>query len=605
MHFAQRDFALRFLSFFVAATVLCPLSGCRRCVPDPNESVLYANLGARIGTLDPGDIGDISGMVVAGQCCECLYQYHYLKRPYEIIPQLAAALPAISGDGLTCTIKIAKGVYFADDACFDRGKGRELTAHDFVFAWKRIADVKERSRNWWIFDNRIVGLDEFREYTKSVGKNHLVDYSRPVAGLRVPDDHTLVIRLKRPWPGMIYHLAYLPTSAIAKEAVDYYGEDIISHPVGTGPFRLKTWHRGSYVEMVRNDSFRKELYPFEGEQHDLETGLLADAGKALPIVDKLFFVLVEEDQPRWLQFMRGRIDAMSIPKDSYTRAVDGSGNLNTRIKELGIRMETFSNPDTSWIGFNMEDEILGPNKPLRLAISYCLDREGYIELFSNGRDQTAYGFIPVVLNGYDPQVNKIGIGYDPEKAVQLVKEAQELNGGKLPRLKLSMPGTSTTVRQTGQFWQRCFAAVGLDCDIEYMDWPTFQEKVKNRDVQMFWSKAVAFYPDAEYFLGCFYGKHSWPGPNIFNYANGRFDEIYEQIVSMPDGNERTQLCRQAQRIVIEDCPAAFVSHRVAYVLMHDWVHNYKAHAFGYGLAKYRRIDVSKRAAYKQLLKKVR
>ncbi len=581
------------------------MCGCRRSAPDPGESVLYANLGARIRTLDTADISDVSSMVVAAQCCECLYQYHYLKRPCQLIPQLAAGMPAVTDNGLAMTIKIAKGVYFADDACFENGKGRELTAGDFVFAWKRIANVKERSRNWWIFDNRIVGLNEFREYTKSVGKNHQVDYSRPVAGLQAPDDHTLVIRLKRPWPTMIYHLAYLPTAAAAKEAVDYYGRDIISHPVGTGPFKLKVWHRGSYVEMVRNENFRKELYPCEGEQKDLEAGLLADAGKPLPLVDKLFFVLVEEDQPRWLQFLRGKIDAMSIPKDSYSRAVDASRNLSSSVSRLGIRMETFSNPDTSWIGFNMENEILGSNKPLRRAISYCLDRSGFIELFSNGRDQKAYGFIPVMLNCYDQRVKKIGIDYDPTKAVQLVKEAQKLNGGKLPRLKLSMPGTGTTMRQVGRFWQKCFENVQLDLDVEYMDWPAFQEKVKNRDVQMFWSKAVAFYPDAEYFLQCFYGKHTWPGPNIFNYANPEFDAIYEQIVSMPDSNQRTQLCRQAQRIVIEDCPAAFVGHRVAYVLVHDWVRNYKPHTFQYGLAKYRGIDASRRAGYKKLLKKVR
>lgn len=597
---------MKFLIILLTA-VLLVIGGCGRSPSgaDSNEMVLHAILPTKIRGLDPGDIGDVYSAMVAAQCFECLYQYHYLKRPYQLVPQLAESMPEVSEDGLTYTIKIRRRVYFADDDCFAGGKGRELKASDFVFAWKRIADIKYFSKNWWIFDSRIVGLDEFREYTKTCKRREDVDYSRPVEGLQTPDDYTLVIKLKKPWPQIVYLLAHQPTAPIAKEAADYYGKDIISHPVGTGPFKLKVWHRGSYIKMVRNSNFRGEFYPTEGEKGDLEQGFLTDAGKRLPMADRIFFVLIEEDQPRWLQFLRGKLDATSIPKDNFGQAIDASRDLSPEMKKRNIHLKTFRNPDTFWIGFNMEDEVVGKNKPLRKAISHSIDREKYIEVFWNNRDDVAYGFIPPVMKVYNPEISKLGIGYDSGQAKQLVKEAERVYGGKLPTLKLSTGGTDTLSRQMCQFYQRSFKEVGLDVEVDYMDWPTFLEKVKTKSVQMFALGWIADYPDTENFLQLFYSRNASPGTNNFNYSNPEFDRIYEQVAVMPDCPERTVLYRKAELIVIEDCPAAFINHRVAYVLHHDWVLNYKPHVFQYGLAKYRRVDVTKRAAYKELLKKSR
>jgi len=572
---------------------------------DSNDMVLYTNLPTKIRGLDPGDIGDVYSALVAGQIFECLYQYHYLKRPYELIPLIASGMPEVSEDGLTYTIKIKKGVYFTDDACFEGGGGRELKASDFVYAWKRIANIKYFSKNWWIFDGRIVGLDEFREYSKTCERAEDVDYSREVEGLGTPDDYTLVIKLTKPWPQIIYLLAHQPTAPVAKEAVDYYGKDIVNHPVGTGPFVLKRWHRGSYIEMVRNPNFRGEYYPSEGEPGDREAGLLEDAGEKMPFLDRIVWVLIEEDQPRWLQFLRGKIDASSIPKDNFAQAITPSRDLSGDMKRRGIHLKTFRNPDTYWVGFNMEDEIIGRNKPLRRAISYSIDRAKSNELFFNNRYDLAYGFIPPVMKSYDPEVKKVGISYNPAKARELVREAEKVYGGSLPKLTLAMGGTDTLVRQMGQFEQRGFAEAGLDIEVEYMDWPTFQDKVKTKSAQIFSLGWVADYPDVESFLQLFYSKNASPGSNNFNYSNPEYDMLYEQVVVMPESEERNELYRKAERIVIEDCPAAFTTHRVAYILHHDWVGNYKPHVFQYGLGKYRKVDTAKRAAYKELLKKIK
>ena len=603
----QMDFAYKVLGAAVLAA-LVTVAGCDNATPvaDSNEVVAYGVLAAKVRGMDPGDIGDTTSSAIASQIFECLYQYHYLKRPYELIPQLAADMPRVSEDGLAYTIKIKKGVYFTDDPCFEGGRGRELNANDFVFAWKRIADIKYLSKNWWIFDNRIVGLDEFREYSKTVKKRKDVDYSRPVEGLQTPDDHTLVIKLKKPWPQIIYLLAHLPTAAMAREAVDYYDRDIINHPVGTGPYKLKLWHRGSYIELVRNPNFRGEAYPSEGADDDLENGYLDDAGKRMPMTDRTVMVLVQEDPPRWFLFLQGKIDASGIPKDNFNEAVDQKGILTEDMSKRNIHLRVFRNPSTYWLGFNMEDEVIGRNKPLRKAISCAVDREKYIELFTNDRGEVAYGLVPPLMKDYDPKIAEAaGTAHDPEKAKRLVKEAEKVHGGKLPKLTLSMPATDAVARQMGQFFMQGFKEAGLDIEIDYMDWPTFQNKVKTKSAQIFQLGWITDYPDSENFLQLFYSKNASPGPNNFNYSNPEFDRIYERIAVMQDSPERTALYQKAERIVVDDCPAVFILHGVAYVLHHDWVHNYKPHAFGYGLTKYRRLDTTKRKAYKKLLKAIK
>ena len=588
---------------------LLVIAGCDRSPTGAGsgEIVLQHRLRAKVQVLDPADIGDVVSHAVAEEIFECLYQYHYLKRPYQLIGQLAADMPHESEDGLTYTIRIKKGVYFADDVCFEGGNGRELKASDFVFAWRRIADVKTRSKMWWILDNKIVGLDEFREYTKGCKRAEDVDYSRDMEGLQSPDDYTLVIKLKRPWPQILYMLAYLPTAPMAKEAVDYYGKDIVSHPVGTGAFKLKTWHRGSYIEMVRNPSFREELYPSEGDSGDLEKGLLGDAGKVTPFVDRIVWRIVVEDQPRWLMFLQGDIDITGIPKDNFGQAVAIGRGLTPDMKERNIQLATFREPDSFWVGFNMEDPVLGKNKPLRLAISCAIDRERWIELFFNGRGDVAYGLIPPIMPGYDPNIKEISrTEYNPEKARALLEQAQELHNGPLPAFKLSISGTDTTYRQMGQFLQTALEAVGLDIEIEYLDWPTYLEKLRTKSVQLFSSGWIADYPDVENFLQVFYGRNS-PWPNSFNYSNDEFDRIYEQAAVMAESPERTELYRKAERIVVEDAPCAFMFHRIYYVMHHQWIGNFKPNAykpdsFGFGLSKYYRVDVAERAAYQRKYK---
>jgi oligopeptide transport system substrate-binding protein len=551
------------------------------------EMVRRAALMAKIRGLDPQDIGDTTSSSVAGQIFETLYTYAYLERPYRLIPLLAEGMPEISGDGKKYTIRIRRGIRFADDPAFPGGKGRELTAQDFILAWKRMADLNNRSTNYSaIFAGYVEGLDEFREYTAGVEE---VDYDRPVAGLRAPDPHTLEITLTRPHSFLFYWLAHLPTAPVAREVLDRYGRDLVDHPVGTGPFKLTGNFRSNRFSMVRNGNYREEFYPDRAAEELAGRGLLKDAGRPIPFLDRIEWTTIEESQPYWLSFLAGKIDSAGIPKDNFSQVITPDQKLSPAMIARGIRLIKAEDPSIFYYGFNMDDPAVGENKTLRQAMSLAFDRETYIETFLNGRGKIPAGPIPPVIPGFRPDKVNPYTRYDLEAARELLREAVETAGGPIPTLKLAMPGTDTTARQQGEFFRIQMRRLGLEVEVDYMTWPKFQDAAKTRSHQIFALGWVADYPDAQNFLLLFYGPNGAPGPNTSNYRNPEFDELYERAIAIADPEKRIPLYHQMEDIVIEDCPWLLTTCRVVYALYHDRLKNYYPHDFISGTMKFQKV----------------
>lgn len=589
-------------------TLCCLIWGCDRKSDSFKKSDVILNQRSRskIQTLDPSNVGDVPTDEICSEFYECLYTYHFLKRPNQVIPQLAINMPDISEDDKVYRIEIRRDVYFHDDPCFPDGKGRLLKAQDFVYAWMRIADIKVNSKNWWIFDDKIVGLDDFREYTKTAVRGQ-IDYTKQVEGLYAEDDFTLVVKLTRPWPQFIYWLAHVPTAPMAKEAVDYYGPDIVSHPVGTGAYQLKKWQRGIYVEAVRNPNYRPFCYPSEGMPGDVDAGYLTDAGLQVPFIDRVIWRIVVEDSPRWLLLMRGDVDINTISKDNFGEAVSMGRELTDEMRQRGMELKLFDEPDTFWIGINMHDPVLGKNRPLRYAINHAINRERFIELVESSRGKPAYGIIPTIMAGYDETIQQWSpCQYDVAKAREYLKQAEQIHGGKIPKMRLAIGRTGPVQRQRLQFLKRNLEEIGIEVELEIFDWPTFLDKLRNASHQLFFSGWMADYPDVENFLSCFYSKNaSWP--NSTNYNNPEFDALFETISVMPDTPERTELYRKSERMILNDMPCVPVYHRIAYIIHHGWLKNikpdpYKAETMGAGKIKYYRVDTEKRDEYRKTFK---
>ncbi len=585
------------------------ISGCsKRDQPEAEGSVFRYPLRAKIKTLDAGNVEDVYGMFVCAQVYESLYTYHYLKRPFVLEPLLAEGMPVLSDDKLMYTIHIKQGVYFQDDPCFPEGKGRELKADDFVFAFKRLANIRYASPNWGGLKDRIVGLDDFRTYTKQFKDAYEVDYSYEVEGLTALDDYTLQIKMTKPWPQFIDDLTSVITAPTAHEAVNFYRKDSITHPVGTGPYKLKKWHRGVYIELDKNPSYRKVYYPEEGMPGDEEAGLLADAGKALPFVDRIIFRVIQEEQPLWFLFMRGELDISPIPKDNFSSAVDMYARRpKGEMQERGIELAINDQPSLYYYGFNMKDPVLGNNKPLRKALTLAVDCEKLNELFYNNRWRVAHSIIHPLLNAYDPEIQKANyMRYDPDEARRLIVEAEKINGGPIPELTIGSVGGSTFLRQFGQFIERQIEAVGIQVKSDYTDWPTYVDKMNKGQHQILGGGGVRFSsPDALGVLSMFPTKYFAPLGNSFFYSNPEYDQLFDQAEVMFPSPERTALYRKMERIVLEDYPAIFTNHRVEYRLHHGWFENFKPHPFLYGYMKYIRIDTEKQKSYKKLLKELK
>lgn len=564
---------------------------------------------SRIRGFDPAKTADVDSALALGNIYEGLLQYSYLKRPYQVEPCLAAAMPTVSPDGLEYRFKIREGIYFSDDPCFKAtgGKGRELTASDFVYAIKRVAHMSTASTGFWVYDGRIVGLNEYREASAKEGA---VTFDTPVEGVTAPDKTTLCIRLKEPYPQFLWILSMQYAFAVPREAVEFYGENFLNHPVGTGPFRLKSWQRNYRIEFERNPKWaetgRIERFPFgAGEPSDEKDGLLQYAGKPLPLADGLVDYVMEDETTQWLKFINGDLESSGISRDNWNAVIRGDGSLNDSLRKSGIKLFTRPTLDVYYIGFNMDDPLVGKNKKLRQALSCCFNSEEWVK-FWNGRIVRAKGPIPPNVAGYEDTPAKYP--FDLTKAKVLLVEAGYPEGidpatGKALQLTVELGGGNPQMRDAVELVASFTRKIGVIVNPSYNNWPSYLQKMERRQCQLFWLGWVADYPDAENFLQLFVGRNSSPGPNHSNYVNPEFDKLYDQIRTMPDSPERTAIYQQMAHIIEEDCPWIFMHHPVSYGLHNAWLRAYKPHDFPYGMSKYRTVDLETRHSVREQLRK--
>jgi len=446
-----------------------------------------------------------------------------------------------------------------------------------------------------------------------------------VEGLRAIDEHTLQIHLAGPYPQLLWVLAMHYSFAVPREAVEFYGEAFVNHPVGTGPHILHKWKRNYRIEFIRNPKWvetgRVELYPSEGSEEDRAAGLLDDAGKQLPFLDRIVQYVVDDQATQWMMFLAGQFSFTGIDRDNWDVVITPDKKLVDRLQEQKIRLiatptidlyyqeqkiRLIATPtiDLYYIGFNMDDPVVGKNKKLRQALSCAFKPEMLVQYY-NGRVTPIYGPVPHPMPGF--KAEPTAYSHNLEKAKQLLAEAGYPDGidpktGRRLVLTLEL-GAATGVQQKVALLAGQFEKIGVVLKGGYNNWPTFLDKMDRRQAQMFELGWVADYPDPENFLQLFYSANASPGPNHANYANSEFDVLYEQMRDLLPGDEKTRLCEQMADIVIEDCPWIFKYQPMSYALIHDWLKNFKKHDFPYGMVKYRRADNTLWNEWKQEQKK--
>mgnify|MGYP001627394734 CR=1 FL=1 len=560
-----------------------------------DEKVLNLISPAEIKGFDPIYAADLYASNEISKVYEGLLEFHYLKRPYELTPNLVEAMPEVSKDGLTYTFKLKRGIMFHDSKAFANGKGREMKASDVVYSIRRLADPKLQSTGWWLLDGKIAGLNEWRDKYASAEK---VNYDEPVAGLVATDDYTVQFKLVQPFPQFLYALAMPFTFVVAKEVVETFGPEFQNNPVGTGPFVLPYFNNSNRIVYTKNPAFREKFFPTEGEEGDEAKGLLADAGKRLPLVDKIIVNIMKESQPQWLNFQKGLADIMSVPKDNFDQAIK-DGKLAPEMEKKGIRLSMTPALDVTYIAFNHEDPLFKNNLKLRQAMSLAYNHEESNKLFYNNTAMTAQSIVPPGIAGHKKDYKNPNVGRDLERAKKLLAEAGYPEGKGLPELSYETL-SSTVNRQMAESFAKNMADIGVKIKISTNTWPELVKKTNTKSAQMFGMAWGADYPDAENFLGLMYGPNASPGSNSSNYRNAEFDKIFAQASIMQDGPARTALYEKLYEMIGNDVPWIFGVHRTSISVSQGWLRNYKYHEFNNTQMQYLNVDLE---AKKELIKK--
>ncbi|MCS6944587.1 MAG: ABC transporter substrate-binding protein [Sutterellaceae bacterium] len=557
---------------------------------------------------DPVQSQDLYSGTIIEHLFDAPLRYDPLARPALLRPNTAAALPEYSPDYRTLTIRLRPGIYFADHPAFG-GRPRELTAHDYVYSWKRIFDPRWKSQNLHLVEGAgILGLNELR--AAALRDKRPFDYDVEIDGLRALDRYTLQLRFADPQPRFHQLLAAAqPFGAVAREVVEAHGEAIAAHPVGTGPFRLAHWRRSSRIVLERNPRFRPLLYEAQPPAEDAQ--LAAEVrrlyGRRLPLVERVEVSIIEEAQPRWLAFLQGELDLLALPGEFQDIAAPG-GRLAPFLARRGVRLQRTPLPDLALTYFNLDHPMVGGYTPervaLRRAVALAFDEDEYVRL--NHKGQAIVAQSPFVPNtyGYDPAFVTPISAFDRAAARALLDVygyldrdgdgwREQPDGSPLALEIAATPSQSD--RRNNELWKRYLTAIGVRVSFRIAPWPELLKQSLAGKLMMWSFGWQAAQPDPDVYFGFGYSGNI-EQTNDARFRLPAYDRLYERSRRLPDGPERLAVLREAARLLAAYMPYKFHVHRIANDLVQPWVIGYSRHPFTQRRWDTIDIDVARRAS---------
>jgi ABC-type transport system substrate-binding protein len=576
----------------LAAALLCAgalTTGAASAAPPKVLRVAFNN--AETG-FDPAKVSDLYSRTVTPHIFEGLYEYDHLARPFKIKPLTADGMPEASADFREWTIRVKPGIFFADDPAF-KGQKRELVAADYVYAIKRLMDPANKSPLGSVIqDLGIVGLNELRD--ESVAKKIAFDYDRELPGVRSLDRYTLKLTLAQPRPRLLQALAAGDVlGGQAREVVEFYGEDSMAHPVGTGPFRLAQWRRSSLIVLERNPTYRERHYEAEPGPDDAEgQEILARLkGKRIPMVDRVEISIISEEQPRWLTFLNGGLDISGIPAVAISQAIPNN-HLAPHLAKKGIRHYRSLNADGVYTYFNMDDPVVGGTEPaqvaLRRAMSLALNVPKLINQLYRAQAIPAQSLFIPHCSGYDPDFKSEMGDHDPARAKALLDlyGFKDVDGDGYRERPDGSPLVVEIATQPDQFsrqfdeaWQKDFAAVGIRLKHFTGQWSEQLKAAYAGKLQMWTLGGSAASPDGLDTLQSYYSKQIGSGQNFARFRHEEVDRIYHEVARLPDGPERDALFRQAKVIGTALMPYKGLLNRISNTLAYKHLIGYRRPLF--------------------------
>jgi len=521
---------------------------------------------------------------------------------------------------------------------------KELVADDYIYQIKRMADPTLHLPIWDLLSQYIVGLKPLRQQIKALRKDEKAGNNKQLwldltkldlAGVTKDGDYSFSIKLKGKYPQFKYWLAFHFFAPIPMEVDRFYhlpglADKNISldfYPVGTGPYMMTKHNPNQEIVLSRNPNYHDDYYPASGSDDDQTQGLLADAGKKLPFIDEVSFRLEKESIPIWTKFLQGYYDRSGISSDSFDQAVNVGVEgiaLSDDMRNKGISLTMAIDPATYYLGFNMQDPIVGgdneKNRKLRRAIAIVYNEQEQISIFRNGRGQVAQDPLPPGIfgayQGEELGLNSFVFDWDPAQnkpvAKPLAQAKKLLTEAGYPQGRDSATGKplilnydTTGNNNANQNWMiKQFNKLGIQLNIRSTDYNRFQEKMELGNAQIFSWGWFADYPDPENFLFLLYGPNGrvgsgGSGVNSSNYDNPQYNRLFNQMKTMPDSPERLAVIKEMIDIFHRDLPWASGFHPQSFVLNNQWMNNYKPHGISQATLKFQNLDPQLRQQKRQ------
>ncbi|MEO6288525.1 MAG: ABC transporter substrate-binding protein [Ginsengibacter sp.] len=516
----------------LAFLLLTTLTSCHR--QENSKNIFHYNEQSGIATLDPAFAKNQSIMWAVHQLYNTLVQ---TDDSLNIIPSLAKGWEE-SEDNKRFIFHLRNDVFFHDNDAFPGGKGRKMTANDVVYSFTRIMDKNTASSGAWIF-------------------NRKVDSIQPFTAI---DDTTFQLKLQAPFHPILGILSMQYCSILPYEVVEKYGKDFRSHPCGTGPFRLIAWEEGQALIMKKNPAY------FEKDS----------LGKSLPYIDGIKVSFFENKATEFLEFQQGRLDFINDIDASFKDEVlTKKGELRKDWQDkIILQKHTYLNIE--YLGILQDTSMaVVKNSPLRnvkirQAINYGFNRRKMMLYIRNSIGIPAEsGFVPPGFPSFDSSA-VTGYRYDPERALQLLKEAGYPNGSGLPVIPLL---TIPVYADLASYIASELQQVGIKIQVETVQKSLLLEQTAKSEALFFRGSWLADYPDAENYLGVFYGKNPAP-PNYTRYDNPAFDRLYEAALAEKNDSLRYKIYQHADKTMMNDAPVVPLWYDMIIHLVHPYVKNF-------------------------------
>lgn len=548
-----------------------------------SETSIRLSLDDKVESLDPAKAYSDDSLFVSAQVLEPLYQYHYLKRPYEIEPLLADGLPKITQKGTLVTVKIKKNVFFHPHAAFKNG-ARELMAEDFVTQFKRLSlrDLKSPGRS--LFHSLVEGFDSFSE---SISHDWKRLRERQLEGVTAIDKYTFQIKMKKSEPNIIYYLALNFLSPVPWELMEYYQNNLDQILIGTGPY-VYLRKTEEFFDLEKNANYREDFYPSSGDRYANVEKLLDSSKEKIPFIKNVRFYFTANEADRWEKFFRKEIDLLTVPKTFLPKLYNDKGELNEELKKSGVTLKHFPTLANRWLAFNMRDPVIGKNEYLRRAIAASIDYSKYIQILSQNTNLRANSILVPGISGYLP-AKEFRFKYDTNLAKQYLKKAGFLNSSNLPEITYSTRGNQGVNILEAQFIKEQLEAIGLKVKIQTLTFSEFLTKGRAGELMFFTDNWLFDYPDGENILQLLVSTN-FPGINKSGYSNPDVDRLYAGLKETTNIDKRDEIIHQMEEIVFKDLPWIPMMYESSFVLHYPDLKNFRKSSIIRNYVKYLKIE---------------